>query len=191
MTGDGTARRTGGRSARVTAAVHRAVAELIAERGHGAFTVGDVAERAGVADTSVYRRWGNLEALVTEVAITRLTANSPMPDTGSLAGDLRAYAEGVARDVGGPEGLAVLRLVVALSTAGPEGLAARERFVAERGRQLREMLDRAAARGEAVPDALDLVDHILAPMYVRVLLGLGELTPGYAAALADRVVRQL
>ncbi|MEU7866555.1 TetR/AcrR family transcriptional regulator [Dactylosporangium sp. NPDC049140] len=183
-------RRTGGRSARVRDAVHRAVAELVAERGHGAFSVADVAARAGVADTSIYRRWGGLEALVTDVAMTRLSADFPMPDTGSLAGDLRAYAEGVARDVRGPDGLAVLRLVVALSTAGPEGLAARDRFVAERGRQFEAMLERARERGEPAPEALDIVDHILAPLYVRALFGLGDLTPGHAAELADRLVAQ-
>ncbi|MBO2455832.1 helix-turn-helix transcriptional regulator [Actinomadura barringtoniae] len=30
---------------------------LIAERGYGSFTVGDVAARAGVADNRIYRRW--------------------------------------------------------------------------------------------------------------------------------------
>ncbi|WP_263656547.1 TetR/AcrR family transcriptional regulator [Nonomuraea aurantiaca] len=182
------ARRPGGRSARVRAAVHRAVTDLIAERGHGNFTVGDVASRAGVADTSVYRRWGTLEALVTDVAITWLTATSPIPDTGSLEGDLRAYAAGVARDVTGPEGLAVLRLVIALSTAGEAGVRARDAFVAERGRQLQGMLDRARDRGEHPPEGLDILDHLLAPMYVRILFGTGPLTPDYVNALVDRLL---
>ncbi|MER7283082.1 TetR/AcrR family transcriptional regulator [Dactylosporangium sp. NPDC000244] len=184
---DEKARRTGGRSARVRAAVHQAVAELVAERGHGAFTVGDVAARAGVADTSIYRRWGDLDALVADVAITRLTADSPMPDTGTLRGDLRAYAEGVARDVSGPAGLAVLRLVVALSTTNVQ---ARDEFVAGRGRQFEEMLQRARDRGEAAPEAIDVVDHILAPLYVRALFGIGALTPEAAGELADRLVDQ-
>ncbi|MCT9094264.1 TetR/AcrR family transcriptional regulator, partial [Streptomyces sp. ASQP_92] len=71
-------RRPGGRSARVAAEVHRAVTELISERGYGNFTVGDVAARAGVADSSIYRRWGDLETLLGEVALARLNARSPM-----------------------------------------------------------------------------------------------------------------
>ncbi|MEU7748042.1 TetR/AcrR family transcriptional regulator [Nonomuraea sp. NPDC049158] len=181
-------RRPGGRSARVRAAVHHAVTDLIAERGHGNFTVGDVATRAGVADTSVYRRWGTLEALLTDVAITWLTTTSPIPDTGSLEGDLRAYAAGVARDVTGPDGLAVLRLVIALSTGGEAGVRARDAFLAERGRQLQGMLDRARDRGEHPPEGLDILDHLLAPMYVRVLFGTGPLTPDYVNALADRLL---
>ncbi|WP_433508569.1 TetR/AcrR family transcriptional regulator [Nonomuraea sp. CA-143628] len=181
-------RRPGGRSARVRAAVHHAVTDLIAERGHGNFTVGDVATRAGVADTSVYRRWGTLEALLTDVAITWLTTTSPIPDIGSLEGDLRAYAAGVARDVTGPDGLAVLRLVIALSTGGEAGVQARDAFVAERGRQLQGMLDRARDRGEQPPEGLDILDHLLAPMYVRVLFGMGPLTPDYVNALVDRLL---
>ncbi|MET9242778.1 TetR/AcrR family transcriptional regulator [Nonomuraea sp. NPDC003709] len=182
------ARRPGGRSARVRAAVHQAVTDLIAERGYGNFTVGEVAARAGVADTSVYRRWGNLEALLMDVAITWLTTQSPIPDTGSLAGDLRAYAANVARDVTGPDGPAVLRLVIALSTAGQDGLRARDAFLAERSRQLQVMLDRARDRGEHPPDVLDVLDHILAPMYIRILFGAGPLTPGYAGTLVDRLL---
>ncbi|MQY08773.1 TetR/AcrR family transcriptional regulator [Actinomadura macrotermitis] len=181
-------RRPGGRSARVRAAVHQAVTELIGERGYGEFTVGDVAARAGVADTSVYRRWGTLEALLTDVALTRLKAQSPMPDTGTLAGDLHTYAAQVAREIAGPDGLAVLRLVVALSNRGERGLQARDDFLAERARLIQGMLDRAGDRGEHPPDALGVLDHIMAPMYIRVLFGAGPLTPDYIAGLVDRLL---
>ncbi|MET7465924.1 TetR/AcrR family transcriptional regulator [Nonomuraea sp. NPDC005501] len=182
------ARRPGGRSARVRAAVHQAVTGLIAERGHGAFTVGDVAERAGVADTSVYRRWGTLENLLMDVAITWLTTTSPIPDTGSLEQDLRAYAAGVTRDITGPDGLAVLRLVITLSTAGEDGTRARDAFLAERARQIQGMLDRARERGEDPPEGLDILDHILAPMYIRTLFGAGPLTPDYVDTLVERLL---
>jgi AcrR family transcriptional regulator len=186
----GPARRPGGRSARVRAAVHQAVTDLVGERGYGEFTVGDVAARAGVADTSVYRRWGTLEALLTDVVLTRLNARSPMPDTGSLAGDLHAYAAQVAREITGPDGLAVLRLTVALSNRGERGQRARDDFLAERTRFVQVMLDRAAERGEHPPDVLGVLDHIMAPMYIRVLFGAGPLTPDYIAGLVDRLLAQ-
>ncbi|MDT0614120.1 TetR/AcrR family transcriptional regulator [Streptomyces lancefieldiae] len=182
------ARRPGGRSARVGAQVHRAVTDLISERGYGNFTVGEVAARAGVADSSVYRRWGSLETLLTDVALTRLNAQSPMPDTGSLAGDLRTYAAQVAREITGPDGLLLVRLAVALSSTGQQGLQARDALRDERTRQLRSMLDRAVERGEPAPDALDVLDHILAPMYIRVLFGMGPLTPDYVDGLVDRLL---
>ncbi|MYW64214.1 TetR family transcriptional regulator [Streptomyces sp. SID8379] len=181
-------RRPGGRSARVHAAVHQAVTELVGERGYSGFTVSEVAARAGVADTTVYRRWGSLEALLTDVTLTRLDARSPMPDTGTLAGDLRAYAAQVAREITGPDGLAVLRLTVALSGTGPEGLRLRDDFLAERSRQMQVMLDRARDRGEQPLDALTALDHVMAPMYIRVLFGAGPLTPDYVDGLVDRLL---
>ncbi|GAA2010441.1 TetR/AcrR family transcriptional regulator [Catenulispora yoronensis] len=182
------ARRPGGRAARVGAAVHQAVTELIAERGYGTFSVADIAARAGVADSSIYRRWGNLETLLADVTLTYLNERSPMPDTGTLAGDLRTYAAAVAREITGPEGLALLRLVVTLSNSGQQGLQAGEELRAERTRQLQSMLDRARERGETAPDALGVLDHVLAPMYIRVLFGLGPLTPEYVDGLVDRLL---
>ncbi|MFI6532837.1 TetR/AcrR family transcriptional regulator [Nonomuraea sp. NPDC050547] len=182
------ARRPAGRSARVGAEVHQAVTDLIGERGYGDFTVGDVAARAGVADSSIYRRWGSLETLLTDVALTRLNAQSPMPDTGSLAGDLRTYAANVAREITGPDGLAVVRLAVALSSKGHQGAQARDDLFAERTRQLQSMLDRARERGEHAPDAFGVLDHILAPMYIRVLFGMGPLAPDYVDGLVDRLL---
>ena len=182
------ARRPGGRAARVGAAVHQAVTDLISERGYGAFSVGDVAARAGVADTSIYRRWGSLETLLADVTLTRLNARSPMPDTGSLAGDLRTYAASVAREITGPDGLALVRLAVALSGNDQQGLQARDDLRAERTRQLQSMLDRARERGEDAPDALGVLDHVLAPMYIRVLFGVGPLTPEYVDGLVDRML---
>ncbi|SEE79204.1 transcriptional regulator, TetR family [Streptomyces sp. 2131.1] len=181
-------RRPGGRSARVGAQVHQAVTELIGERGYGNFTVGEVAARAGVADSSIYRRWGNLEALLSDVVLNRLNTRSPMPDTGSLAGDLRTYAAQVAREITGPDGPVLLHLAVALSGTGEQGVRAQEGLRADRTRQLQSMLDRAGERGEDAPDALEVLDHILAPMYIRVLFGMGPLTPEYVDGLVARLL---
>ncbi|MGW7685407.1 TetR/AcrR family transcriptional regulator [Kribbella sp. NPDC054772] len=188
MNEDQRARRPGGRSARVAAQAHQAVTELISERGYGNFTVGEVAARAGVADSSIYRRWGSLESLLADAALARLNAQSPMPDTGSLAGDLRTYAAAVAREITGPDGLLVVRLAVALTSTGEQGLRAGDDLLAERTRQLQSMLDRAHDRGEVELDALDVLDHVLAPLYIRVLFGIG-LTPEYVDGLVDRMLR--
>ncbi|WP_433713628.1 TetR/AcrR family transcriptional regulator [Nocardia sp. CA-084685] len=182
------ARRPGGRSARVRAAVHQAVTELVAERGYGNFTVADVAARAGVADTSIYRRWGNLEALAMEVTVDRLGTESAMPNTGSLEGDLRAYAAKAARDVSGTDGLALLRTILALLDTGTAGEQTRDRFLTERADQVQAMLDRATARGEAAPEVLEVVDIILAPLYTRTLFGTGPLTDDYVDTLVDRLL---
>jgi hypothetical protein len=50
------------------------------------------------------------------------------------------------------------------------------------------MLDRARERGECAPDASGVLDHILAPMYIRVLFGTGPLTREYVNGLVDRLL---
>jgi hypothetical protein len=104
------------------------------------------------------------------------------PDTGCLEQDLRDYAATVVRDVSEPDGLAELRRAVASSAV------ARDAYVVERGRRLQEILDHARERGEHPPEALDVVDHIVAPMCLRALLGMGPLTASYVDRLVQRVL---
>jgi hypothetical protein len=47
------------------------------------------------------------------------------------------------------------------------------------------MLDRAHARPERRVEALAVLDHILAPLYIRTLFGMGPVTPDYADTLVD------
>jgi len=58
-----TRRRPGGRSARVRRAVLDATLELVNAHGLDGVTVAEVAERAGVHETSIYRRWRTREEL--------------------------------------------------------------------------------------------------------------------------------
>src|SRR5271163_2939703 len=93
--------RPGGRSARTKAATFEAAAALLAERGHAGVTMTDIAERAGVAATSLYRRWGDVRALLMEVAVEQLMKERPLPDTGSLRGDLNVWARTIVESLKG------------------------------------------------------------------------------------------
>ncbi|MGH8405383.1 MAG: TetR/AcrR family transcriptional regulator, partial [Pseudomonas sp.] len=85
--------RPGGRSARVQESVHSAVRELLEEQDRSSVTVPQIATRAGVTPSTIYRRWGDLAALLADVAMARLRPDSEPADTGSLRGDLRAWGE--------------------------------------------------------------------------------------------------
>jgi hypothetical protein len=86
------------------------------------------------------------------------------------------------------QGKVRLRLAVALSSNGQQSRQARDDLVAERIRQLQSILDRARERGEQALDVFGMLDHILAPMYVRILLGTGPLTPDDADGLVHRLL---
>jgi AcrR family transcriptional regulator len=174
-------RRTGGRSARVRAAVHDAARQLI-DAGADV-TVAAVAAGAGVNPTSIYRRWGTVEALVLDVEGERLAEGSPLPDTGSLRGDLLLYARRAAADITRPGGLAFIRALV-LAPAGVEGAPS----VRGRGAAIQAMLDRARDRGERALRHTDVLDGILAPIYLRTLLGIGGLDARRREVLVDRLL---
>lgn len=82
-------RRTGGRSARVRQDVlTHALFELI-EQGYIGFNISQIAKRANVHETTIYRRWPTREALMMET-IGEFANNQLQPiDTGNLAQDLR------------------------------------------------------------------------------------------------------
>lgn len=173
--------RPGGRSAKVTAAVHQAVLDLLA--AGEPLTIPQVAARAGVNATSVYRRWGDVPALLADTALVRFGTSGAVPDTGSLRGDLHAWATALVTESRRPAELALLRAAVAAGPADPPapgaGSGAPEGFesacsacLVGRSSQAEEILDRAAQRGEEVPSATRVLDHLVAPIYFRALFGL-------------------
>lgn len=180
----GAKRRPGGRSARVRAAVHQAVTELLAEHAPEDVAIADVAQRSGVHQATIYRRWRTMTALIDDVVNAVLERGSPVPDTGSLRGDLTAFAVEAARGLGTPMGAAYVRATahsVATAEVDPDRPEWRNR-----GRDLQEMLDRAAARGEPAPDLEELLEVVLAPMYYRVLLAGRSPDEAQARRLVER-----
>ena len=69
-----------------------AARELAEESGMTGLTIDGVAERSGVAKTTIYRNWPTIEELRVE-AVGSLVAELPTPDTGDLQKDLEICAE--------------------------------------------------------------------------------------------------
>jgi AcrR family transcriptional regulator len=178
-------RRPGGRTARVRAAVHRAVLDLLADQDWDQLSIPQVAQHAGVHQATLYRRWGTVPALLDDVVTERLSRASAVPDTGSLRGDLERYATQAAQDVAGPLGIVFLR---AATLATRSDQAQSHRYMARRGAQLQEMLDRAAARGETPPTLVELLEVVLAPLYFHALFFNRPADADHARRLVDRLL---
>jgi AcrR family transcriptional regulator len=175
--------RPGGRSARVRAAVHRAVEELIAEGASESLTLPVIAARAGVHPTTVYRRWGSLGDLLAAVATSRFSGDIVVPDTGSLQGDLERWVADVATDLRDPDVLALMRATV--GAAGPEGGCA---CVADRHAQLEAILERETSRGASAPAVEQAADALLGPLYYRAVFTGQPSDPGWARGLVDALL---
>src|ERR1700689_682516 len=87
--------RPGGRSARIRQSVIEATMAVLRDRGWDRFSIAEVASRAGVHETSIYRRWGTRERLATDALPAPGAKALPVPDTGSLRGDLAGFAAGI------------------------------------------------------------------------------------------------
>jgi AcrR family transcriptional regulator len=147
------ARRTGRpRSATADAAILAATREALVELGWSKLTLGDVATRAGVAKTTLYRRWAGKNELVVD-AVAELFDELELPDSGSLATDIEGVVLQFAAILARPEAKSGLMAVVAEATRDD---ALRERIresVVDRQKRLvLEGRTRAQARGELPPE---------------------------------------
>ena len=177
-----TSARPGGRSARVRAEVHRAVQELLVDEPGEALTLPVIANRAGVHPTTLYRRWGSVAELLSEVATSRFSGDIVVPDTGSLRGDLERWTVDVATDLADPDLLALMRAAVG---SGPLGGSTCTR---DRRAQLAAMLDRERSRGGSVPEVEHAADALLGPLYYRAVFTDTPTEPGWAQELVKALL---
>ncbi|MFI2375726.1 TetR/AcrR family transcriptional regulator [Streptomyces sp. NPDC018964] len=140
------------RSAAADAAILAATRAALVELGWSKLTLGDVALRAGVAKTTLYRRWAGKNELVVD-AVAELFDELTLPDRGSLAADIEGVVLQFAAILARPEARNGLMAVVAEATRDD---ALRERIRASIvDRQKRLVLTgraRAQARGELPPE---------------------------------------
>jgi AcrR family transcriptional regulator len=161
--------RNGGRSERVVRSIMRATLDELARVGYARLRVDDVAKRASVNKTSVYRRWPSKATLV-DAAIRALGWGEAMPDTGSVRYDLSEMLRRAVAIVATSDGRAIVRL---LNTEGADPeverimRAIKEELVARRI----EIVVRAQGRGELPgdADARLVVDAVVAPVMTRVI----------------------
>ena len=126
--------------------------ELI-ERGYENFTLDSVAARAHTSRPVIARRWAGRRELV--IAAVRSWAERnrlPIPDTGSLRGDLLAYLE--EKVVQRAELMAVFGLRLAAFVAENEDAARQLGEAITQSQGLDEIWQRAAERREVDPDTL-------------------------------------
>ncbi|MCS0603570.1 TetR/AcrR family transcriptional regulator [Streptomyces sp. LP11] len=171
--------RPGGRSARVQTSVHSAVRELLSETDRAALTVPLVAQRAGVTPSTIYRRWGDLRELLSDVAVERLRPETAPPDLGDLRTDLTAWAEQFLDEMASPAGRDYVRDAL---LGDPDGGNAGQ-CSAYAADQIDAILARAAGLQDAVPGTETVMDRVVAPLMYRILFRPAGLDTSYARRL--------
>src|SRR6185312_16449835 len=128
---------------------------------------------AGVGKQTVYRWWPSKAAVIAEAVGTRAQHTIPLPDTGTLAADLREFFETTFRQSEDPKILSELKSMMVASIENPEAARPFYDFLASRRATLKVLLERDAARAEVAPEAdLDfLTDLAYGLLWYRGLIG--------------------
>jgi|SRR5580658_3041931 AcrR family transcriptional regulator len=183
------ASRPGGRSSRVKSAVFAAVESMLVESPGELPSMTAIAERAGVNPSSLYRRWREARLLAAEVAVDRMMRELPVPDTGSLREDLVGWAVSAARSISTRRNVALIRVMAAAPSQGVSAMRGMRNLpIGRRMAELEAMLARAAKRGERTPSIIDVLELVLAPIYLHALF-LGPISnPSGVDRIVDRAL---
>jgi AcrR family transcriptional regulator len=162
--------------------VHEAVKRLGSATPRENLTVPQIAAEAGVTPSTIYRRWGDLQALLADVAVQRLRPISDPEDTGAVASDLRVFIEQFMEEMSSPVGRALIRDVFS-----PPGETFPIQCCGFTREHLATIVSRAKARGETPFDVDEVIDHVVAPIIYHILYGDRELTQDYCHGLLHRL----
>lgn len=179
-----TGSRPGGRSARIQQAVHTATRELLDELNRVDLTVPRIAERADVDPTTIYRRWGTLAQLLSDVAADRIREAPVSPSTGSIAGDLAAWGQHYVEELSSGPGRSYISDVLAGDSSGENGAKCADYAAAS----IEQILSRFPDQPTPSPDLV--VERVVAPLLYRLLFASDRPLDGYVEHLVARLMKE-
>jgi len=166
----------------------------LAEVGYGRLSIEAVARRAGVGKTAVYRRWDSKLELVLEIVSEVAGQRLPVPDTGTLRGDLTALARSLELALRHPLASQIIPDLLVEAARTPQIADTLLRTLRTHQSDIATtMIGRAVERGEVAADvdaelALDL---ILGSLYWQLAIMRSKPPKTYVSALVEVVVRGL
>ncbi|MEU1703784.1 TetR/AcrR family transcriptional regulator [Streptomyces sp. NPDC005706] len=172
----------------VTEAIRAAVFEELAAVGYARMSIEGIARRAGVGKTAVYRRWRSKLHLVLDVVSAMAVLGLPVPDTGSLEGDLRLLYGVTSRALRHPVASQIIPDLQAEAARSPEIAEALQKAVRDGQDSVASKIVAAAERRGEVRSGVDTdlaLDLISGPLYWRsVVIRSPKLPKNYLDTLA-------
>jgi AcrR family transcriptional regulator len=174
------------RSEKARQAVLRATLELAAEEGPRGLRMEAIAKRAAVSKETLYRWWHSKTEVVLEALSERSLATIPLPDSGSLRGDLSAFLHATV-EAGDDTTRRLLRTLAAEAASDPgfADLVTRQ-FLATRRASLGALLQRGVERGELTSrQAAIAIDLIYGSLWYRLIFQIAPLDSNWAQDVTD------
>jgi AcrR family transcriptional regulator len=181
------------RDATREATVLRAAAELLSEVGYDRLTIESIAARAGVAKTTIYRRWSDKAALIVAV-IERRALDTPPP---SSPEDLRTALFDVMTHLAtqlADQDLGLLSALLAARRGDPALAEALQPVLRQDAATMSRPLERAVAHsGEQLqPDFSDVLAELAPALLLHEILLTGVAPrPSRIEHLVDRILLPL
>ena len=152
--------RPGGRAEHVRQAVLTSAQELYVP-GKNLPSLTDIASRAGVQRTTLYRRWGSTEAVLLDAVGDHIQKAIVVPNKGTLPKDLTALARATHDFHNSERG----KDIVAMLLGAPDNV--KQSYWQERYLALEKIFDRAVTRKEIAPQEnwKFYLDLFIAPWY--------------------------
>jgi AcrR family transcriptional regulator len=172
-------------------AILDATRELLADGGVHGLTVEGVAARAGVAKTTIYRRWRSKDELAFAVLIDMVEQFVATPDLDDTRAELVAFVGAAVRILGTTLMGRVMQGLVSDLAADPElARRFREQVVATRVAEVHRLVERGIERGDLRPDTDRGLIHELmfGPVYYRLMLSGAPLDEDLAERIVDAVL---
>jgi AcrR family transcriptional regulator len=177
------------RDAGAEEAILRATIDLLAGGGVAGLSMDLVAKRAGVGKATIYRRWASKEELVLD-ALSTAPPVVPTPDTGSVRGDLVAWATALAQKFIDAPTNDVLPHLLEAAVFDERVRVSLQTYLRDRQETVRTILARGIERGELTDDddVELMVDVMIAPFMYRRLMTGGPISTSFATRLAAFVL---
>jgi AcrR family transcriptional regulator len=177
------------RAADADAAILESALDLLEKRGYAGLSIDAVAAAAGVAKTTIYRRWPSKPALLAAAAAPLYQQLVEAPDTGSLRDDLVSLLATSRELMMGRAGR-ILQILLRESSQHQELTEPLQCALYERRQLYHRVLNRALARGELRADVdQDLVaDMLLGPLWIRTMITPSPTPPELVRAAVDAIL---
>lgn len=171
-------------------AVLAAARKLLEEGGLAAVTIEAISAAAGVSKPTIYRSWKNSYAVAMEAFLEAARARVPFHTSSSAVADLREQLRKVAEVFATRTGRSVAAMIAAAQSETEIAKAFRNNFILKSREEGRQLLERAVAQGELRQD-IDFettLDLLYAPIYFRLLIGHGCLTPEFTDSVLEHAL---
>lgn len=178
--------RPGGRTAETSDRIGAAVVELLVQHGAEECNFTNVAAKAGVERSTLYRRYQSRWAMISQALFDHHAIDFAIEATGDFRADMTAHLRKIAASLDSTPGRA---MVVAAAMARVDRVPAGGRYWSNRRGQLQPILDAAIASGQIKPgiDPDELFAASDGPLLFRMLIAAAPIDEAFIAQVVDNL----